>query len=131
MTGTLVVVPQSPDDSAVAATGRSLVEIVDEYEATFGAPPEDLLGFASAYDAMVLALDAIEATAVASDDGLTIDREALRLQLEAASADGLTGRITCDLLGDCGSQSFAIVEMDGVSEASTLENVVKLFSRES
>ena len=130
MTGTLGLVPQTPRDTAIASTGRTLEEIAATHEAEFGRPPDDMLAFASAYDATTLALEALQNTARMTADGLVVDQRELRSFLESATSNGLTGPLTCDFLGDCGSQAMALVEFDGISETSTLENVVKLFSRE-
>ncbi len=127
MVDVFVVTPLQPPETALAATGRTFGDLRSSYIREFGEPPENNLVFASAYDATVLALESIEATAVAKGDELELDRNALRTYLESARSEGFTGSLQCNFLGDCGSQAMAIVQIDGNSLSTTMDNVVKLF----
>ena len=57
-------------------------------------------------------MNAIEAVAKTDADGTTyIGRKALRDALmHTKDLDGLTGKLTCDQYGDCGSSNFAVFE---------------------
>ena len=81
------------------------------YEEEFGVAPDDLGPFhAQSYDAAWVLLDALEEVAELDDEGnLVIDREAY---IEAVRAtedlEGLSGNITCDENGDCGSALITV-----------------------
>jgi branched-chain amino acid transport system substrate-binding protein len=69
---------------------------------------------AHAYDAVMLIAAAIEKVGEVDDDGnLTIDRLALRDAIRATEdMEGLTGSLTCDEYGDCGSGAdITVVEV--------------------
>lgn len=92
-------------------------EAFDErYEEKFGVAPDELGPFhAQAYDAATVILKALEAVATVDDAGnLSVDREAL---IEAVrnteSLEGLSGLITCDENGDCGSATIAVFVAEG------------------
>ncbi len=127
MVNVFVVTPLRPPETATGATGLTFGELATAYVRKFGEQPENDLAFASAYDASILALEAIKATAVTKEDELVIDRTMLRTHLESAKSAGLTGSLQCNFLGDCGSQAMAIVQIDGNSLPTTMDNVVKLF----
>ena len=57
-------------------------------------------------------MTAIEAVAKKDADGNTfIGRKALRDALmKTANLDGISGKLTCDQYGDCGSSNFAVFE---------------------
>ncbi|MCY4464826.1 MAG: branched-chain amino acid ABC transporter substrate-binding protein [Chloroflexi bacterium] len=107
--------PENTGDAAIGIYMSGPLVGGDAYEAflttwldEFGESPPS--GYhAHAYDAANILLDAIEASAVASDDGdLTIGRSALRDAVHAVEDyPGLTGALTCydesPYAGDCGS----------------------------
>ncbi|HYI23010.1 MAG TPA: branched-chain amino acid ABC transporter substrate-binding protein [Candidatus Limnocylindrales bacterium] len=68
---------------------------------------------AHAYDATNMMLDAIEAVAVENDDGsLSIPLGALREAIYATSGfQGITGELTCNEFGDCGSPAIGVYEI--------------------
>lgn len=126
-----VVMALQPAEESMGALGQTLEELTAAYVREFGEAPADNLAFASAYDATILALASIDATAAVVGDTLIIDRLALRSHLETARSDGLTGSLVCNFFGDCGSQALAVVQIDGESIATTTANVVKFFGRAS
>ncbi len=90
-------------------TGVSYTDLRTRYEENYGEPP--LAAFhAHTYDATMMLLNAIESVAVAGPNGeWWVDRQALRDALYAlADFSGVTGSLSCDDFGDCGSQSVAI-----------------------
>ena len=85
------------------ATGRNAEDLLAEFEATYGGPPNTPY-WAFAYDATTLLLSAIESVAVEQDGKLTIDRAGLRQAIgETAGFQGLIGVLSCDEFGDCGT----------------------------
>jgi branched-chain amino acid transport system substrate-binding protein len=90
------------------------------YEANTGGPPP--AGFAAhAYDGTNIVLDAIEAVVVVDNDGtLHIGRQALRDAVSATTDHaGLTGKLTCDLYGDCATgEALAIFQLTADQVAS-------------
>jgi branched-chain amino acid transport system substrate-binding protein len=106
-------------------TGVSATDFLATYESEFGEPPSAAF-WAHSYDATTMLLSAIEAVAVEGDDGsLTIDRAALREQLNATSFAGMIGNLACDEFGDCGSQEIQINAHpdSSVTDATQLEVV--------
>ena len=92
------------------ATGKSGAEVVAAYEARYKEAPTST-SMAHAYDATTLLLRAIEAVAVADGDTLYIDRARLREALRGTRGfKGLTGEISCDRFGDCGTGRTYIVQ---------------------
>lgn len=81
------------------------------YEEVFGSRPDEVGPFhAQSFDSTVVLLVALEAVAELDANGnLVIDREAL-IQAVRATTDleGLSGNITCDENGDCGSALIAV-----------------------
>jgi branched-chain amino acid transport system substrate-binding protein len=74
---------------------------------------------AHGYDAANIIFDAIEAVSLEGDDGtLFIPKDALRAYVAGLTDfDGLTGMLTCDEFGDCGSEFVSIAQLnDGVFE---------------
>ncbi len=74
---------------------------------------------AHGYDAANIIFDAIEAVSLEGDDGtLYIPKDALRAYVAGLTDfDGLTGMLTCDEFGDCGSEFVSIAQLnDGVFE---------------
>ena len=95
--------PESSHGASVnVATGKDAAAVLAEFQATYGAPTSPYWAFA--YDAATLLLTAIEAAAVAEHGKLTVDRAALRAALTATqNFQGLTGLLSCDAFGDCGT----------------------------
>ncbi|MGH2581585.1 MAG: branched-chain amino acid ABC transporter substrate-binding protein [Anaerolineales bacterium] len=93
------------------------------YADAFGEGPSS--PFAThAYDAMRLALAAIEAVAVPEADGsLHIPRQALRDQIMATSGfNGITGSLTCNSNGDCASgQALAVFQITGENVSGSVD----------
>ncbi len=108
-------------------TGKTADEVLATYTETFGEAPTAAF-WAHAYDATVMLLDAINSVAVDNGGELTIDRQALRDQLNSTSGfQGLIGTLSCDDFGDCGATKITVVEKnaaDQVTQASILPNVV-------
>jgi branched-chain amino acid transport system substrate-binding protein len=108
-------------------TGKSADEVLAAYNETFGVAPTAAF-WAHAYDATVMLLDSINAVAVDNGGELTIDRQALRDQLNAVEGfEGLIGTLSCDDFGDCGATKITVVEKnaaDQVTVADALPNVV-------
>ena len=97
------------DFTSTGFTGVSYTDLKARYEADYGEAP--LAAFhAHTYDATMMLLSAIEAVGVEGPNGeLWVDRQDLRDELSAISAfSGVTGSLTCDAFGDCGSQAIAI-----------------------
>lgn len=69
---------------------------------------------AQAYDAANIIMDAIAAVAVTDADGnLWIPKDALREYVHnLANYDGLTGTLTCDTNGDCGSTNVSVAQLE-------------------
>jgi branched-chain amino acid transport system substrate-binding protein len=91
--------------------GSRYPEFLAKYKAKFGEDP--IGGFhANGYDAASAMMGAIEAVAKTDGDGTTyIGRKALRDALmKTANLDGISGKLTCDQYGDCGSSNFAVFE---------------------
>lgn len=85
------------------------------YEEKFGQAPDELGPFhAQAADSALVIISALEAVATLDDAGnLTIDREALIEAIRATEGlEGLSGTITCDENGDCGSALIGILQAE-------------------
>lgn len=81
------------------------------YEEAFGAKPDELGPFhAQAYDATNLILQALEKVAeLDENDTIVIDREALIAAVrETSEMQGVSGLISCDENGDCGTVQIEI-----------------------
>lgn len=90
-------------DNVNAVTGQN-EDAVREAARTLYGDPLKVNFWQHAYDATTLLLDAIEAVAVQQDGKLYIDRAALREQIGATDGlQGITGVISCDAFGDCGT----------------------------
>ena len=90
-----------------------------QYKAKFGEDP--IGGFhGNGYDAALAMMTAIEAVAKTDAAGDTyIGRKALRdALLHTSNLDGITGHLTCDQYGDCGSSNFAVFEYTSGDPAS-------------
>jgi branched-chain amino acid transport system substrate-binding protein len=85
----------------------------EAYLDEFGEDPLPLFS-AVAFDAANLILDGIERVGIIDGAGtLHIGREALRGALfDTTGLEGLTGTITCDLLGDCGAYGHMVVTVE-------------------
>jgi branched-chain amino acid transport system substrate-binding protein len=91
--------------------GSRYGEFLAKYKQKFGEDP--IGGFhANGYDAALAMMQAIEAVAKTEADGTTyIGRKALRDALmKTTGLDGISGRLTCDMNGDCGASHFAVFE---------------------
>lgn len=85
------------------------------YEEAFGTAPDDLGPFhAQSYDAATVILKALEASATLDGENLVIDREALIEAVRATEGlEGLSGTITCDENGDCGTALITVYVAEG------------------
>ncbi len=102
--GIYIVGPESSRGSSVnAATGKDGATVLAAFQATYGESPASPY-WAYAYDAATLLLTAIESAAVAKGGTLHLDRAALREAMGAmAGFQGITGVLSCDAFGDCGT----------------------------
>lgn len=89
-------------------------EFLPAYLEMFGTEPTAPF-HAHAYDATVMVLNAITASAKQDADGtLLIGRQALRDALFATSGmEGITGTITCNEYGDCADPKIAVSQVQG------------------
>lgn len=88
----------------------------ERYEEKFGVAPSELGPFhGQAYDAANVILNALNSVATLDDAGnLVIDREELIAAVRAtADYEGLSGLVTCDENGDCGSATIAVFTAEG------------------
>ena len=89
--------------SANSATGKNADAIHAAFESTRGESPATHY-WAHAYDATTLLLSAIKSVAVEDGGKLYVDRAALRKEIGAtAGFQGITGVLSCDEFGDCGT----------------------------
>lgn len=91
--------------------GSKYPQLFAEYKTKFGEDP--IGGFhANGYDCALAIMGAVEKVAKTDADGTTyIGRKALRDALMATKdLDGMTGKLTCDQYGDCGTSNFAVWE---------------------
>lgn len=97
----------------LGAAGPGLTAFFTKYEATYGeSPPAPF--HAHTYDAVNVYMDAIYAAAVQGSDGtLWIGRKALNDAVRATSGlQGLSGVLTCDAKGDCGTGTVAVSKVE-------------------
>ncbi|MCS5685498.1 MAG: ABC transporter substrate-binding protein, partial [Acidimicrobiales bacterium] len=82
--------------------------------------------WAHSFDATTLLLDAIEAASYDDDGTLVIDRAGVREFLSnVRDYQGLTGLLSCDGFGDCGSQKITVIgHGDSGDVEGSLANVV-------
>ncbi|MHB0877966.1 MAG: branched-chain amino acid ABC transporter substrate-binding protein [Anaerolineae bacterium] len=95
-----------------AEAGAGLDAFLAAYQAKYGEePPAPFHG--QAYDAAMVVMNAIEQVGkVDSAGNLTIGRKALSDAIRATKDyQGLTGTITCDANGDCGTGTVAVSEV--------------------
>ena len=91
--------------------GARYGDFLAKYKEKFGEDP--IGGFhANGYDSALAMMAAIERVAKTDAGGDTfIGRKALRDALmQTKDLDGITGKLTCDKNGDCGSSHFAVFE---------------------
>ena len=99
--------------------GSKYPAFVERYTKKYGEAP--IGGFhANGYDCGLAIVLAIEKVAKTEADGTTyIGRKALRDALMAtAGLEGMTGTLTCDKFGDCGTSNFAVFEYTSGDPAS-------------
>ncbi len=116
--------------SNTSATGVSADDFLKKYQDKYGEAPSAAF-WAHSYDATVLLLTAIKDVGVELPDGtLFIDRQALRDRLTATKDfPGITGTLSCDEFGDCGSQRISIVlHTDSKDIEAGKQNVVFEFA---
>lgn len=98
-----------------AEAGAGLGEFLDKYEERYGEEPPAPF-HAHTYDAYMVIVNAIEKVAQTDDDGnLYIGRKALADAIrDTEGMPGLTGTITCNEYGDCGTGKVVFwVVVDG------------------
>ena len=102
--GLYLVGPETSHGSSVnEATGKDAATVLAAFEATYGESPTSPY-WAYAYDAATMLLTAIESAAVAQGGTLLLDRAALRAAMGAMTGfQGITGVLSCDAFGDCGT----------------------------
>lgn len=107
----------APDEATNSVTGMSSAPVLERVAGLLGA--DAVPGWwAPAYDATVLLLRSIDDVSIVdADGGLVVSRAELRVALATAVMGGLSGRIACDDLGDCGSAAVE-VRLRGVEGAS-------------
>jgi branched-chain amino acid transport system substrate-binding protein len=98
-------------DTSPEAYGKKYPEFVEAYTKMFGEAPIQAF-HAQGHDGAQMALMAIEKVAVKDAEGNTyIGRKALRDAVFATKDyEGISGTITCNEHGDCGSFKFAVYE---------------------
>lgn len=107
-------------------------EAFDEaYDEAYGTTPDEQGPFhAQSYDAVSIILAALEEVAELDDDGnLLIDREALIDSVRSTEGyEGLSGTITCEENGDCGTVLIAVfVVEDGEWVEVEVPNELQVF----
>ena len=115
--------------SASESTGRTAADLLAAYEETYGEPPSGPY-WAHSYDAATLLLEAIRAASGVSDGTLVIDRAGVRQHLDSVDGyGGVTGPITCDGFGDCGSQKVTVIlHLDHTDIEASKDNIVFEFA---
>jgi len=100
--------------------GPAVNKLVAEYKSRYDEPPQTST-YAYAYDAANILFAAIENAAVKEPNGtLHIGRQALRDALYAISGfEGVSGILTCNKYGDCGSGGARILRLDDLSRGIT------------
>lgn len=88
-------------------------EFKANYEEQFGDPQGKLSPFSPhGHDSMMLILNALDEVAVTSGDQLIIPRKALADAVRATEGyEGLTGRISCDVNGECAAAAILFMEV--------------------
>lgn len=100
----------SPDFSRMA---EGYADFVERYKELSGLDAPLQAFHPHGYDAANMLFAAIEDVAVQNDDGsLSIDLDALRDRIYATeNFEGLTGTLTCQLSGDCGTTDIAVYQV--------------------
>jgi branched-chain amino acid transport system substrate-binding protein len=97
-------------DASPESRGEAYPALLEKYVAKYGEPPTEVF-HANAYDAVKIALAAIEKVAKEADGNLYIGRKALRDALFATNGyEGLSGQISCGTQGDCAEFNEAVYE---------------------
>jgi ABC-type branched-subunit amino acid transport system substrate-binding protein len=106
-------------------------DFVQAYRDEFGEAPIQSF-HAHAADSTRILLEGIAATAEVQDDGsLLIDTTAVMEAMYATeNLDGLTGNLTCNAAGDCGSPRIAVVQNTEATEDIEAVRGNELFSLE-
>lgn len=106
-----------PAEATNSVTGMASAPVRERIAGLLGSEP--VPGWwAPAYDATVLLLRSIDDVSIVDADGsLVVSRAELRVALSTAVMGGLSGRIACDELGDCGTTAVE-VRLRGVEGAS-------------
>ena len=114
------------DFGGTGFTGVAYGDLRARYEETYGEAPTTAF-YAHSYDATMMVLNVISQVAVDGPEGeLWLDRQALRDALTATTNfPGVTGDLSCDAFGDCGSQSIGIF----FHRDSTLEDPIDIRAR--
>ena len=110
--------------------GSSADGVLTQYHGQWGEKPSAAF-WAHSFDATTLLLDAIDAASYEDDDGtLVIDRAGVREFLSNVQGySGLTGTLSCDAFGDCGSQKITVIGHANSSDVDgSLENVIYEYS---
>lgn len=91
------------------AAGDAFSSLLDSYTNRYGVPGADTL--ATAYDAVHILFDAIEAVSIKQTDGsLLIPKSGLRTELfSLKNYQGVSGVLSCDQFGDMGVKSNRIM----------------------
>lgn len=103
----------TPDEATNSVTGMAAGPVLERIAGLLAeddAEAAPVTGWwAPAYDATVLLLRSIDDVSILDADGsLVVSRAELRVALATAVMGGLSGRIACDDLGDCGTTAVEI-----------------------
>lgn len=105
------------EDATSSVTGMGAGPVRERIGGVLGSEP---VGgwWATAYDAAVLLLRAIDDVSIVdADRSLVVSRAELRRALDGATMGGLSGRVSCDPFGDCGSTAIE-VRLRGIEGAA-------------
>ena len=109
--------------------GSSAGGVLMQYAGQWGENPSAAF-WAHSFDATTLLLDAIEAASYDDDGTLVIDRAGVREFLSSVrDYRGITGLLSCDEFGDCGSQKITVIGHTNSSDVDgSLANVIYEYS---
>ncbi|SVC11692.1 uncharacterized protein METZ01_LOCUS264546, partial [marine metagenome] len=112
-------------NNANQTSGWRANDVLTLYPGIWGEAPSAAF-WAHSYDATTLLLEAIEAASYVDDGTLVIDRAGVREFLSnVRDYQGLTGLLSCDEFGDCGSQKITVIgHGDSGDVDGSLANVV-------
>jgi ABC-type branched-subunit amino acid transport system substrate-binding protein len=135
LSDTYVTIPETEGmyfSGPATPQGSAYEEFVATYQQKFGEEPIQAF-HAHTYDAANMLLDAIEAVAQQQGDSLVIDRRAFREEVYAIQGyEGLTGTLSCNVVGDCADPTIDIVqnteEQEGIADVRS--NVLFTFEGE-